>query len=35
VRFRPIDRAEFDAIAAEVDAGRYAPRIAGPVITTP
>lgn len=34
VRFRPIDRAEFDAIAAEVDAGRYAPRIAGPVITT-
>lgn len=30
VRFRPIDRAEYDAIAAEVDAGRYAPRIEGP-----
>ena len=34
VRFRPIDRAEYDAIAAEVDAGRYVPRIAGPVTTT-
>jgi inhibitor of KinA len=31
VRFRPIDRAEYDAIAAEVDAGRYEPRIDGPV----
>ena len=31
VRFRAIDRAEFDAIAAAVAAGRYAPRIAGPV----
>jgi inhibitor of KinA len=30
VRFRPIDRAEYDAIAAEVDAGRYVPRIEGP-----
>ena len=30
VRFRPIDRAEYDAIAAEVGAGRYAPRIDGP-----
>ena len=27
VRFRAIDRAEFDAIAAEVAAGRYRPRI--------
>jgi KipI family sensor histidine kinase inhibitor len=34
VRFCPVDRAEYDAIAAEVDAGRYAPRIAGPVSTT-
>jgi len=34
VRFRPIDRAEYDAIAADVDAGRYTPRIAGPVATT-
>jgi inhibitor of KinA len=34
VRFRPVDRAEYDAIAAEVDAGRYAPRIAGPVTTS-
>ena len=34
VRFRPIDRAEYDAIAAEVDAGRYEPRIAGPVPPT-
>jgi inhibitor of KinA len=34
VRFRPIDRAEYDAIAADVDAGRYTPRIAGPVTTT-
>jgi inhibitor of KinA len=34
VRFRPIDRAEYDAIAAEVDAGRYEPRIAGPVTTS-
>ena len=34
VRFRPIDRAEYDAIAALVDAGRYTPRIAGPVATT-
>ena len=34
VRFRPIDRAENDAIAADVDAGRYTPRIAGPVTTT-
>ncbi len=34
VRFCPVDRAEYDAIAAEVDAGRYAPRIAGPVPTT-
>jgi len=31
VRFRPIDRAEYDALAAEVDAGRYVPRIDGPV----
>jgi inhibitor of KinA len=30
VRFRPIDRAEYDAIAALVAAGRYEPRIAGP-----
>jgi inhibitor of KinA len=34
VRFRPVDRGEYDAIAAEVDAGRYAPWIAGPVPTT-
>jgi inhibitor of KinA len=34
VRFRPVDRAEYDAIAVEVDAGRYVPRIAGPVTTT-
>jgi inhibitor of KinA len=34
VRFCPVDRAEYDAIAAEVDAGRYAPRIAGPVTTS-
>lgn len=34
VRFRPIDRAEYDAIAAEVDAGRYEPRIAAPVPPT-
>ena len=34
VRFRPVDRTEYDAIAAEVDAGRYAPRITGPVPTT-
>jgi inhibitor of KinA len=34
VRFRPVDRAEYDAIAADVDAGRYTPRIAGPVTTT-
>ena len=34
VRFCPVDRAEYDAIAAEVDAGRYAPRITGPVPTT-
>jgi inhibitor of KinA len=27
VRFRPVDRAEYDAIAAAVEAGRYAPRI--------
>jgi len=27
VRFRPIDRAEYDAIAALVEAGRYTPRI--------
>jgi inhibitor of KinA len=27
VRFRPVDRAEYDAIAALVDAGRYVPRI--------
>jgi len=31
VRFRAIDRAEYDAILAEVEAGRYAPRIEGPV----
>ncbi|MGH7404217.1 MAG: 5-oxoprolinase subunit PxpB, partial [Candidatus Rokuibacteriota bacterium] len=31
VRFRAIDRAEYDAIAAEVDAGRYRLRIDGPV----
>jgi KipI family sensor histidine kinase inhibitor len=31
VRFRAIGRAEYDAIAAEVDAGRYAPRIDDPV----
>ena len=31
VRFRPIDRAEYDAILAEVEAGRYAPRIEDPV----
>ncbi len=31
VRFRAIERAEFDAIAAEVEAGRYAPRISGAV----
>jgi KipI family sensor histidine kinase inhibitor len=30
VRFRAIDRAEYDAIAAAVEAGRYAPRIEGP-----
>jgi KipI family sensor histidine kinase inhibitor len=29
VRFRAVDRAEYDAIAAEVDAGRYAPRVEG------
>jgi len=34
VRFRPIDRAEYDAVAAEVDAGRYEPRFAGPVPPT-
>jgi inhibitor of KinA len=34
VRFCPVDRAEYDATAAEVDAGRYAPRIAGPVTTS-
>ena len=34
VRFRPIDRAEYDAIVALVDAGRYVPRIAGPGATT-
>ncbi len=34
VRFRPIDRAEYDAIAALVDAGRYTPRIAGPVTSS-
>jgi len=33
-RFMPVDRAEYDAIAAEVDAGRYTPRIAAPVTTT-
>ena len=27
VRFRPVDRAEYDAIAALVDAGRYVPRV--------
>jgi inhibitor of KinA len=31
VRFRPIDRAEYDAVLAEVEAGRYAPRIEDPV----
>jgi KipI family sensor histidine kinase inhibitor len=31
VRFRAIDRAEYDAIAAVVEAGRYTPRIAGAV----
>lgn len=35
VRFRAIDRAEYDAIAAEVNAGRYVPRIAGPVAAAP
>ena len=34
VRFRPIDRAEYDAVVAEVDAGRYEPRFAGPVPPT-
>jgi inhibitor of KinA len=34
VRFRPIDRAEYDAIAAEVDAGRYTPRIDGSISPT-
>jgi len=34
VRFRPIDRTEYDAVAAEVDAGRYEPRFAGPVPPT-
>jgi inhibitor of KinA len=29
VRFRAIDRAEYDAIAADVAAGRYAPAIVG------
>jgi inhibitor of KinA len=31
VRFRAIDRTEYDAILAEVEAGRYAPPIEGPV----
>jgi inhibitor of KinA len=31
VRFRAIDRAEYDAIAAAVDAGRYVTSISGPV----
>lgn len=31
VRFRPIDRAEYDAILADVEAGRYTPRIEDPV----
>jgi allophanate hydrolase subunit 1 len=30
VRFRAVDRAEYDAIAAEVEAGRYAPPVEGP-----
>jgi inhibitor of KinA len=29
VRFHAIDRAEYDAIAARVETGRYAPRITG------
>jgi inhibitor of KinA len=33
VRFRAVDRAEYDAIAAEVAAGRYVPRIEGPAAT--
>ncbi|HKW90873.1 MAG TPA: 5-oxoprolinase subunit PxpB [Methylomirabilota bacterium] len=31
VRFRAIDHAEYEAIAAEVEAGRYTPRISGAV----
>ncbi len=31
VRFHAVDRAEYDAIAAEVEAGHYAPRIVGAV----
>ena len=31
VRFRAIDRAEYDAIAASVEASRYTPRIVGAV----
>ena len=27
--FRAIDRAEYDAIAAQVEAGKYTPRITG------
>jgi inhibitor of KinA len=34
VRFHAIERAEYDAIVAEVDAGRYRPRIDGPGIAT-